>query len=236
MKILGIDFGTVRLGIAIQLEGIQLPLKTVAREGYRERLKEVLAERDIDSIVIGLPISMSGRYSQSTMRAVSFAEKVKRLFGGKVFMVDERLTSETSKRVALQSEIDLPARRDTLSAMEILRNFSRDHVKKWEIKNTLPVCRDLVLPESGERVLLYKPRSASIDEIHSYSDRLGIYVEDPQVFLAFKKKKLNPVNLIDDLELSTYDIIVIARGDELERAVLSQAKKIKFAECSWLNG
>jgi putative Holliday junction resolvase len=82
---LGIDFGTSRIGLALQIEGVEIPLRTIDHSGYRKTLSRILEEKKVEIVVIGLPISMSGRFSESTMRAVSFAEKVKNIYSGQSF-------------------------------------------------------------------------------------------------------------------------------------------------------
>ncbi len=236
MKILGIDFGTVRIGLALQIEGIEMPLKTIENKGYRNSLKRIFSERELDAVVVGMPISMSGRYNQSAMKAVSFAEKVKNIFRGPVLLVDERLSTSNSKRVAQASGMDFGILRDTLSAMEILRNYSRPGVLRWEVKEDFPVCRDFPDVASANAVLLLSPKSARIENLDRVEAKLSIYTEDPQCYLAFLRKGFKPVNLIDDIDFSTYDIIVIARDDHQIRKTVSKTRASTVYECSWLNG
>ena len=122
MKILGIDFGTVRIGLAIQIEGVEIPLETIEHRDYRKSLKEIFSQREIDLTVIGLPISMSGRFNQLAMKAVSFAEKVKKIFSGRVILTDERLTTKSSAIIAKNRSLNCSSLHDMLSATEIPRN------------------------------------------------------------------------------------------------------------------
>ena len=47
MNILGVDYGTKRIGLAISLEGINLPLKTIPFEGYKNIIKNIIEEKNI---------------------------------------------------------------------------------------------------------------------------------------------------------------------------------------------
>lgn len=233
---LGIDFGTSRIGLALQIEGVEIPLRTIDHSGYRKTLSRILEEKKVEIVVIGLPISMSGRFSESTMRAVSFAEKVKNIYSGPVFLVDESLTTETAMRMSQEVGQDFSKVKDVFSAMQILRNESSITARRWEVRERRVVCRDLREIPSNSRVLLYKPESARIEGIDSLETDPGVFVEDPQIFLAFKRKGMNPVNLIDDIDFSTYDIIVIACGEELDGKLELNSEGPQVIECSWLNG
>ncbi|MFA6976326.1 MAG: Holliday junction resolvase RuvX [Mesotoga sp.] len=233
---LGIDFGTSRIGLALQIEGVEIPLYSIDHAGYRKSLLEILKEKRIETVVVGLPISMSGRYSESTMKAVSFAEKVKKMFPGNVLLVDETLTTESARKMSVEIGIEFAKVRDVFSAMQILRNESSGKAVKWEVHNNRSVCRNLPELPLGSRVLFFKPKSGLIKGIDSLDKMPGVFVEDPQVFLSFFRKGLKPVNLIDDIDFSTYDIIVIACGEALDGMVHLNSRGLQVIECSWLNG
>ncbi|MBN2252355.1 MAG: Holliday junction resolvase RuvX [Kosmotogaceae bacterium] len=233
---LGIDFGTSRIGLALQIEGVEIPLYSIDHAGYRKSLPEILKEKKIEMVVIGLPISMSGRYSESTMRAVSFAEKVKKMFPGNVVLVDETLTTESARRMSVEIGIEFAKVRDVFSAMTILRNESSGKSVIWEVHSNRSKCLNLPELPSGSRVLFFKPKSGLIKGIDSLEKTPGVFVEDPQVFLSFFRKGLKPVNLIDDIDFSTYDIIVIACGEALDGMAHLNSRGLQVIECSWLNG
>lgn len=235
MKILGIDFGTVRIGLAIQIEGVEIPLETIEHRDYRKSLKEIFSQREIDLTVIGLPISMSGRFNQLAMKAVSFAEKVKKIFSGRVILTDERLTTKSSERIAKNSGLSFSTRRDMLSAMEILRNYSRGTTANWEVRDLFPICRNFSPIDTGKKALLYAPLSSKIEGLDSTKE-MDVYVEDPQIYFSFLKKGFTPKNLLDDIDFSTYDIIVVTEGDKLPASHIELADNCTVHMCSWLNG
>jgi putative Holliday junction resolvase len=102
---LGIDVGTVRIGVArSDAHGmLATPVETVARgSGDRQRLLEIASELAVMEIVIGLPLALSGRETASTEDARTFAEALARQTPIPVRLVDERL-STVSANAAVRS-------------------------------------------------------------------------------------------------------------------------------------
>ena len=102
---LGIDVGTVRIGVArSDFHGmLATPVETVARgDGDIARLVEIAAELDVIEIVVGLPLALSGRRTASTDDAVGFAERLVSAVTVPVRLVDERL-STVSAQAAVRS-------------------------------------------------------------------------------------------------------------------------------------
>ena len=102
---LGIDVGTVRIGIArSDLHGmLATPYETVTRgEGDVATVLELVAELDVFEVVVGLPLALSGRETASTRDARSFAEQLAAVAAAPVRLVDERL-STVSAHAALRA-------------------------------------------------------------------------------------------------------------------------------------
>ena len=102
---LGIDVGTVRIGVArSDAHGmLATPVETVPRgRGDRQRLLEIAAELDAMEIVVGLPLALSGRETASTDDARGFAAALARETPLPVRLVDERL-STVSAHAAVRS-------------------------------------------------------------------------------------------------------------------------------------
>jgi putative Holliday junction resolvase len=102
---LGIDVGTVRIGVAqSDRDGIlATPVETVARDqGSVARICELASERDAVEIYVGLPKNMSGTDSASTDDAVNFARMLASTSSTPVRLIDERLTT-VSAHAALRS-------------------------------------------------------------------------------------------------------------------------------------
>lgn len=98
MRILGIDFGLKRVGLALcdPTETLATPYGTIERT-TRERLFADIAatvEREgVEAVVVGLPLGLDGRDTESTRQARNFAESLARRFGLPVHLADERLSS-----------------------------------------------------------------------------------------------------------------------------------------------
>lgn len=101
---LGVDVGTVRIGIArSDLHGmLATPYETVGRgTGDLARVLELIDELDVFEVVVGLPLALSGRETASTDDARAFAKELAQAAAAPVRLVDERL-STVSAQAALR--------------------------------------------------------------------------------------------------------------------------------------
>jgi putative Holliday junction resolvase len=102
---LGVDVGTVRIGIArSDPHGLlATPVETVARgEGDLERILALAAEIDAIELIVGLPLSLAGTPTASTDDATGFAARLAGATELPVRLVDERLTT-VSAQAALRA-------------------------------------------------------------------------------------------------------------------------------------
>lgn len=97
---LGVDAGSVRIGVArSDPDGIlATPLETVrSGKGDVERIAALVTENDVMEVIVGLPVSLSGREGPAATSARRFAARVAgRLAPGHVRLFDERLTTVTA--------------------------------------------------------------------------------------------------------------------------------------------
>jgi putative Holliday junction resolvase len=127
MRILAIDPGDRRIGLAVSDElGITAQgLDTFDRSSGADFLKHVfdlVMKYDIEEIVVGHPISLSGRPSKSSKKAEQLAGELSKALGIKTMLWDERLTSEEAKRV-LKGERAGKAAVDKIAAVLILQGY-----------------------------------------------------------------------------------------------------------------
>ena len=130
-RILAIDYGTKRTGIAVTdpLRIIPGGLKTVATHELPAFLADYFSKEPVDIIVVGYPTNMNGEDSASMKQIRPFTEKLKKQYPDKkVLMFDERFTSVIAQRAILDSGIGRMARRnkalvDEVSATIILESF-----------------------------------------------------------------------------------------------------------------
>jgi putative Holliday junction resolvase len=102
---LGVDVGTVRIGVArSDLHGmLATPVETVQRgRGDIDRLLAIAAELEVTEIIVGLPLALSGRATASTDDAVDIARRLAAVATAPVRLVDERL-STVSAQAAVRS-------------------------------------------------------------------------------------------------------------------------------------
>jgi len=99
--ILGIDFGQARIGLAIsdELRFLAHPLETIsANKDSVKRIAEIVRDRKIDKVVVGIPRHMSGEVGKAAQEALEFAAKLRAQVACAVETWDERLTTVAANR------------------------------------------------------------------------------------------------------------------------------------------
>lgn len=131
MRILGIDHGTKRIGLAIsdELEMIAEPLPFVEADKPAQ-IAAIARERGIGKIVIGLPRNMDGSCGPSAAAAREYAEKLRRLVDAPIEMWDERLTTSQANRVLIEGNVSRAKRKervDSMAAQLMLQSYLNAH-------------------------------------------------------------------------------------------------------------
>lgn len=105
MRVLALDYGSARCGCALSdpTGTIATPIEEVARPGTRRglaRLRELVAEHDVELVLVGLPLSLSGADTDQTRETRAFAQRLSGLLGDAVpvEMHDERFTTRLAQR------------------------------------------------------------------------------------------------------------------------------------------
>lgn len=109
-RIMGIDFGSKRIGISISDPTLTIAQGLFVLEnnsGIFDEIKKVCAQYDVNLVVVGLPLSLSGNYSSKTTEVLKFIDELKSKLGIKVVKWDERLTT----KIAQKSKIDMNLKR-----------------------------------------------------------------------------------------------------------------------------
>jgi putative holliday junction resolvase len=99
--ILGIDFGRARIGVAIsdELRVLAHPLETIsANKDSGKRIAEIVRERKIDKVVVGIPRQMSGEIGPAANEALEFVDRLRTQLPCSVETWDERLTTVAANR------------------------------------------------------------------------------------------------------------------------------------------
>ena len=133
MRILGIDYGDTRTGIAITdaLNITAQGLETIHNNGsdkmLLKRLDEILEQYEVDTIVIGKPINMNGTSSERTEITEKFIHKLKCKYNKlKIETIDERLTTVAAHKTMNFLDVGKNKKRkivDTISAVYILETY-----------------------------------------------------------------------------------------------------------------
>ena len=131
MRILAIDPGTVRLGLALSDPSgrIAQPLSVLARRSEAEDLKaltELVVRHEVGLIVIGLPRLMDGRIDAAAQEAQTFGAHVAQATGRPVAYWDERLTSVAAERFLIEQGKRRSKRRqeiDRVAATLLLQGY-----------------------------------------------------------------------------------------------------------------
>jgi putative holliday junction resolvase len=99
--ILGIDFGQVRIGLAIsdELQMLAHPLQTLpGNKEAKRRIAEIVRNRKIEKVVVGIPRHMSGEIGEAAKRALDFVADLRRDLPCPIETWDERLTTVAANR------------------------------------------------------------------------------------------------------------------------------------------
>ena len=114
-RILGIDYGSKRVGIAVTdpLQIISSGLTTVATKDIFTFLEKYLSDEVVECIVVGDPLKEDGTPAQIAHLVVGFVRKLKELYPDiKIASQDERYTSRDAKKIILQSGAKKKKRQD----------------------------------------------------------------------------------------------------------------------------
>lgn len=121
-RIAGIDYGTVRIGIAISdPEGIiASPLENYTRRGKEQdakRFRRLVDEEQVTRFVVGLPVYLDGNESPKSTEARQFGQWLGELTGIPVEFFDERFTSREAEQYLLGAELSKKRRKKRLDML-----------------------------------------------------------------------------------------------------------------------
>jgi len=134
MRVLAVDFGERRIGIAVSDDGgeVVLPVGTVARRSDTQAAREVAEaarEREVGRIVVGHPLGQGGAEGGMARRARNFAKRLSEQSGLPVALHDEGLTSHAADWNLADAGVRAGRRdalRDAEAAAVLLRDFLAD--------------------------------------------------------------------------------------------------------------
>jgi putative holliday junction resolvase len=139
-RVAAIDYGTVRLGIAISdpARTIASPYENYTRRGREQdarRMQRLVEEERVTLLVVGLPVHLDGRESQKSTEARQFGQWLQEATGVAVEFFDERFTSAEAERFLLDAGMTMKRRKqrmDMLAAQILLSAYLESRVKGRE--------------------------------------------------------------------------------------------------------
>jgi len=129
MRILALDWGTVRVGAAISdPDGkFAFPLdKFIDSQNAIEEIKNIIAESQVEKVIIGLPKGLAGQDTPSTARAEEFIAKLKTVVAQPIELMDERFSSVSAGKTLTSLGVKVKDQRamvDNLAAQQMLERY-----------------------------------------------------------------------------------------------------------------
>ncbi|MEE3399995.1 MAG: Holliday junction resolvase RuvX [Eubacterium sp.] len=134
MRVMGLDYGDKTVGVAISDELLitAQPIETVERERTNklrktyQRIEALIAEYEVEKIVLGRPLNMNGTEGDRVELTEAFAEEISRRTGLEIIWMDERLTTVEANRILEETGVAHSARKehiDKMAAAIILQTY-----------------------------------------------------------------------------------------------------------------
>jgi putative holliday junction resolvase len=132
MRVLGVDLGSKRIGIAVSDRSgtIASPLTVIQRSGSVARdhraIADLVAEEEAEAVVIGLPLNMNGSAGPAAQAAIKEAKALATVVNVPVHTSDERRTTVTADRAMMEAGMNAQARRkvvDKVAAAVLLQHW-----------------------------------------------------------------------------------------------------------------
>ncbi len=131
MRILALDHGTVRIGVAVsdELKMIAQPLEFIPAEPFGQfldRLKQILRDKEVELILVGMPRNMDGSYGSAALKVQAFVAVLRDALAVPIKTWDERLTSVQANRFLREGNVRRNKRRekvDQTAAAILLQSY-----------------------------------------------------------------------------------------------------------------
>ncbi len=131
MRILALDHGTKRIGVALsdELKMIAQPLEFIEAEPFADflvRLKELIRTKEVELILVGMPRNMDGSYGEAAAKVREFVAVLKETITVPLRLWDERLTSTQANRLLIAGNVrrsDRKEKVDKMAAAILLQSY-----------------------------------------------------------------------------------------------------------------
>jgi putative Holliday junction resolvase len=131
MRILALDHGSKRIGVAAsdEMKVIATPLEFIPAHPFAAflvRLKELIQDKEVELVLIGLPRNMDGSYGPAAMKVQEFVAVLKEAIAVPIKTWDERLTSAQANRLLIAADMRRSKRKekvDQTAAAILLQSY-----------------------------------------------------------------------------------------------------------------
>ena len=138
MRIMGLDFGDKRIGVAVSdptgliAQGLEVLERGKSLKADLLRVRDLAEKNEVETIVIGLPRNMDGSLGPQAEKVRMFGQKLAGLLDLPVKYWDERLTTMAAEKLLIQADVSRARRRkviDKMAASLILQGYLDFHSK-----------------------------------------------------------------------------------------------------------
>ena len=131
MKYLGLDYGSVRCGVAISdklgiIASTYEVIKYKSTEELIKRIEEIIKDEKIEKIILGDPKNLDGSISDRSEKTYEFKNLLENIFNIEVILEDERLTTVEAEKILLEGKVRREKRKkviDKMAARIILQSY-----------------------------------------------------------------------------------------------------------------
>ncbi len=131
MRVLGVDYGRARIGLALSdptglfAQGLSVLRRTTDEQAVAE-IVELIRQHEVEEVVVGLPKNMNGTVGERAEQCQAFAEQLEQAAGVPVRLFDERLTTVAAERLLISADMRRNRRKqviDEVAATLLLQSY-----------------------------------------------------------------------------------------------------------------
>ncbi len=126
MKILALDYGQARVGLAVGDEEVKVAvgkgiLEGLSQNNLIEKIRAIVKLEEVDKVLVGLPLNMDGEETEMTAEVKLFVEKLRDNLEAPVQTIDERLSSQMADNLLREKKGE--KKQDQVAAQIFLQNY-----------------------------------------------------------------------------------------------------------------
>lgn len=131
MRLMGLDVGDKTIGVAVSdllgltAQGVETIMRT-SNKAAINRIRELISEKDVKKIVVGLPKNMNGSLGPQGEKVLSFVKKLEEKIDIEIVYQDERLTTVAAEKMLVSADVSRKKRKkviDKVAAVYILQGY-----------------------------------------------------------------------------------------------------------------